>query len=141
MSSHTTARRVARQLVLGIGLFSVGLAQTPSQIQRIVSAGSPPSMRWQTFRSSRPALQHFYEPVNYAPAWVQGNTPSPQALAMISLFQNAWKKGLEPEDYDASRWGGRLQALESSSADPSDFDVSVTVSTMRYVSDLRIGRI
>jgi murein L,D-transpeptidase YcbB/YkuD len=141
MSSHSIARRIARQLVLGLGLFSVGLAETPSQIQRIVSAGSLASIRWPNFRDYRTSLQQFYEPVNYAPAWMRGNSPSPQALAMIDLFQNAWKKGLEPEDYDASRWGGRLQALQSSSVDPYDFDVALTVCTMRYVSDLRIGRI
>ncbi len=60
---------------------------------------------------------------------------------MIELFRNAWKKGLEPEDYDASRWESRLPALQGSAADPADFDVSLTVSTMRYISDLRIGRI
>ena len=140
MSSRITARRVTRQLVLGICLFSVGLAQTPSQIRGIVSAGHLASMRWPNFPDYQTTLRRFYEPANYAPAWMQGNSPSPQALAMIDLFQNAWKKGLEPEDYDASRWRGRLQALQSSS-DPSDFDVAVTVCTMRYVSDLRIGRI
>lgn len=140
MRSHTTAARVA-QLVLGICLFSAGLAQTQPQIQRIVSAGDLASMRWPNFRDYQSSVRQFYEPVNYAPAWMQGNSPSPQALAMIELFQNAWKKGLEPEDYDASRWKDRLQALQSSSADPSDFDVAVTVCTMRYVSDLRIGRI
>jgi hypothetical protein len=34
--------------------------------------------------------------------------PSPRALAMIGLFKDARKKGLEPEDYDASRCDGRL---------------------------------
>lgn len=60
---------------------------------------------------------------------------------MIALFRNAWQKGLEPEDYDASRWDDRVQALRSSAGDPAAFDVAMTVCTMRYISDLRIGRI
>src|SRR3954466_7783457 len=59
---------------------------------------------------------------------------------MLALFGSAWKKGLVPEDYDASRWNERLQSLKKGS-DPGVFDVALTVCTMRYVSDLRIGRI
>ena len=60
---------------------------------------------------------------------------------MIELFRNAWKKGLEPEDYDASQWDSRLHAMQGSAANPADFEVALTVCTMRYISDLRIGRI
>jgi murein L,D-transpeptidase YcbB/YkuD len=49
---------------------------------------------------------------------------------------------LIPEDYDASRWAERVQALTSKSADAiSLFDVAMTVNVMRYISDLRIGRV
>ena len=136
----TRARNVVRKLVLCAALSSIGAGQTPSPIESIVSADHLASMRWPNFRDYRASLDEFYKSNNYAPAWLQGNTPSAQALAMIDLFRNAWKKGLEPEDYDASRWDGRLQALQGST-DPSDFDIALTVCTMRYVSDLRIGRI
>ena len=86
---------------------------------------------------TRPWLQKFYEPGGFAAVWVQGTSPSPQARAMIDQFRNAWKKGLEPQDYDASRWTDALSALQSAGADPADFDVALTVCTMRYVSDLR----
>ncbi|MGB2668801.1 MAG: peptidoglycan-binding protein [Candidatus Acidiferrum sp.] len=76
-------------------------------------------MRWPNFRDYQPSLQKFYEPVNYTPAWVKGSSPSSQALAMIELLRNAWKKGLEPEDYDASRWDSRLHAMQGSAADPA----------------------
>jgi murein L,D-transpeptidase YcbB/YkuD len=136
-----TLKPISRSLLFVFVLTSLGVAQTPARIESIVSAGSLASMRWPNFRDYRSSLQRFYEPVNYAPAWLQGNSPSPQALAMIGLFKNAWKKGLEPEDYDSSRWEERQRALQTSSADSSDFDVALTVCTMRYVSDLRIGRI
>ena len=130
-----------RSFVFVFVLTSIVMAQTPVRIESIVSAGMLASMRWPNFRDYKTSLQRFYQPVNYAPVWIEGNTPSSQARAMIDLFQSAWKKGLDPEDYDASRWDGRLSAVGGSSANTSDFDVALTVSAMRYVSDLRIGRI
>ena len=110
-------------------------------MQSLVIAGKLDGMRWPNFRDYQGSLREFYEPRSYKPAWIQGNSPSPQALSMIALFRNAWQKGLEPEDYDASRWDDRVQALRSSAGDQAVFDVAMTVCTMRYISDLRIGRI
>jgi len=133
-------RSVWKQALLSLVLTCATLAQ-PSQIQSLLSAGNLDGMRWPNFRDYQPWLQKFYQPAGYAPAWIQGNTASPQALSMIELFRNAWQKGLEPEDYDASRWDNRLHALQGSSPDQAAFDVALTVCTMRYISDLRIGRI
>lgn len=130
-----------RKLLLAIAMSSVAFPQTSARIQSLISAGSLDGMRWPNFRDYQPALQKFYEPVNYAPAWVKGSSPSSQALAMIKLLRNAWKKGLEPEDYEASRWDNRLHAMQGSAGGPAEFDVALTVCTMRYISDLRIGRI
>jgi murein L,D-transpeptidase YcbB/YkuD len=141
MSFDNVFRPITRQLLLVLALTSLGFAQTPSPIERLVSDARLVSMRWPDFHDYRTSLQRFYKPVNYAPAWLQGDSPSPQALAMIKVFRNAWKKGLDPEDFDASRWNRRLQALKTSAASPADFDTALTVCTMRYVSDLRIGRI
>ena len=145
MSRHTHTRRLRliwRPLLLVVAAFSCfGVAQPPSRIQSLISAGNFDGLRWPNFSDYQPWLRKFYEPTAYAPAWIQGTTPSPQALAMIGLFRNSWQKGLEPEDYDASRWDGRLTALQGSAADPAGFDVALTVCAMRYLSDLRIGRI
>ena len=129
------------QIVLAAALITHGAAQAPTQIQSIVSAGRLDSMRWPNFRDYQSSLNEFYSPVSYAPAWLQANKPSPQAKAMIALLASAWRKGLEPDDYDASWWKDRLSALQSSSPDAADFDVALTVCAMRYISDLRIGRI
>jgi len=122
-------------------VFACVAAAEPSQIQQLVSSGNLHGMRWPDFRDYRPWLQEFYEPTMYAPAWVQANTASPQALSMISILREAWRKGLGPEDYDASRWDRHLHALQGSSQDLAVFDVALTVCTMRYISDLRVGRI
>jgi murein L,D-transpeptidase YcbB/YkuD len=60
---------------------------------------------------------------------------------MIELFKNAWRRGLQPEDYDASRWDGRLQQLHDAGDNRARFDAALTVCAMRFISDLRIGRI
>ncbi|WP_236657359.1 L,D-transpeptidase family protein [Acidisarcina polymorpha] len=60
------------------------------------------------------------------------------------LSRTAGRKGLNPDDYDASLWPQRLEALKTSSGDPgalAEFDVALTVGAMRYISDLHIGRI
>jgi murein L,D-transpeptidase YcbB/YkuD len=100
-------------------------------------------MRWPNFSDYRNWLQKFYEPTGFTPAWVHGSQPVPQALALIEAFGAAGRKGLDPEDYDASRWEDRIRALHGSSSGPAvaHFDLALTVCAMRYVSDLRIGRI
>ena len=114
-----------------------------SDIRSLVTSGKLEEMRWPNFSDYRDSIQEFYEPTGFAPAWVQGSQPLPQALSLIELFKNAWRKGFDPEDYDASRWEQRIGALNSSAggAAMAWFDVALTVCTMRYVSDLRIGRI
>ncbi|HEY1435212.1 MAG TPA: L,D-transpeptidase family protein [Thermoanaerobaculia bacterium] len=135
-----------RKLALLVLTFiaSVSWARNPGdggEARDLVASGHLSDLRWPDFTDYEGALASFYEPNGYASAWVRDGRPSPQALALIGQFKDAWKKGLEPEDYDASRWDARLQALNDPAADPTRFDLAMTVCTMRLVSDLRIGRI
>ena len=135
-----------RWMWLGIALLfmsSACFAEQPSAIESLVESGNLDGMRWANFSDYRSWVQKFYEPTGFAPAWVQGSQPSLQALSLTELFKDADKKGLDPEDYDASRWKERILALQASpsSAAVARFDLALTVCTMRYVSDLRVGRI
>jgi murein L,D-transpeptidase YcbB/YkuD len=114
-----------------------------SDVKNLVTSGNLEGMRWPNFSDYRSWLQRFYEPAGYAPVWTQGSQPVPQALSLIELFKNAGRKGLDPEDYDASRWEERIRLLHdsSNSSAVAHFDVALSVCSMRYVSDLRIGRI
>jgi murein L,D-transpeptidase YcbB/YkuD len=118
-----------------------GAPQTSSRLTEIVTSGRLADLRWPDFTDYKAHVAKFYEPNAYATSWVHGRQPSSQALALIEDFKGAWKKGLQPEDYDASRWDARIRELQDSDADPAPFDVELTVCTMRLVSDLRIGRI
>ena len=136
-----------RRIPWGAAFFVLLLAHISvgqqSDIRALVTSGKLEEMRWPNFGDYRDSIQEFYEPTGFAPAWVQGSQPLPQALSLIELFKNAWRKGFDPEDYDASRWEQRIGALNSSAggAAMAWFDVALTVCTMRYVSDLRVGRI
>jgi len=135
--------RFALKTCVLLVLASCLAAAQQKDIQALVTSGNLEGMRWPNFSDYRTALQKFYEPTGYAPAWVQGAQPVPQALSLIERFKDAWKKGLNPEDYDASRWEERIRALQSSPDGPAvaHFDVALSVCTMRYISDLRIGRV
>src|SRR5579864_1830304 len=112
-------------------------------IQNLVTSGKLEGMRWPNFSDYRDWLRKFYEPTGYAPVWLQGTQLVPQARSLIDRFKDAGKKGLDPEDYDASRWEERIHSLRDSSnaSALARLDVALSVCAMRYVSDLRIGRI
>ena len=89
-------------------------------------------------------MQALYQAVNDTPVWVQGGQPTSQAQALIAAFEASRLKGLNPEDYDASRWPTQLNALKNTPGDATtvaNFDAALTVSAMRYISDLHIGRV
>jgi murein L,D-transpeptidase YcbB/YkuD len=100
------------------------------------------NLRWPNFSDYESYIQTFYDDRNYEVAWTRDGAPTATATSFIQQFQDAASKGLIPEDYDAPRWAARVQALNDKSADAiSLFDVAMTVNVMRYISDLRIGRV
>jgi len=120
-------------------------AEAQAELQGYIRAGELPDLRWPNFDRHRLEVEEFYGSGNNFLPWVRDRAPSPQSLAIIHLLENADSKGLNPEDYDGSLWEGRLAALEQSrpplEADLVRFDLAVTVSAMRYVSDLYSGRV
>jgi L,D-transpeptidase YcbB len=107
-----------------------------------VDTSKVPNLRWPNFSDYESYIQTFYDDRNFEVAWTRDGAPTASANAFMQQFSNAAEKGLIPEDYDASRWAARVQALNDKSADAiSLFDVAMTVNVMRYISDLRIGRV
>jgi murein L,D-transpeptidase YcbB/YkuD len=114
------------------------------RLQAIAASGTLADLRWPDFTDYRQSTQKLYTATNYAAVWVRDGQASPQALAVIAEFASSQKRGLMPEDYDASRWPQRLSALKVSSGTPDTrarFDVALTVCAMRYISDLHSGRV
>ncbi len=114
------------------------------QIKTIAAAGTLTDLSRPNFIDYRLHVQHMYDAVNYAPVWVRNGQVTPQALIVIAALENSAHKGLFPQDYDGPLWQARLAALKTSPADAdrvARFDAALTVSTMRYISDLHIGRV
>ena len=118
-----------------------GLAQSAEPVRSLIAAGRVEGMRWPDIRPYQADLEEFYGPTGYALVWLQGTAPSAQADSMIRQLEDAWKEGLDPEDYGASRWDQRRAALQRGQGDSAAFDVALTVSAMRFLSDLNTGRV
>ena len=111
-------------------------------LEAIVPETSHPFLHWPDVSDYQPYIKTFYEDRNYEIGWTRDGKPTPAALGFMQAFANAAYKGLNPEDYDSSRWAARVQALSPQNEDGvAQFDVAMTVCVMRYISDLRIGRV
>ncbi len=101
------------------------------------------TLRWPDFRDVSGDTAKFYESRGYAPAWVDGAGLTAQAKVIVSILQKAAQKGLNPEDYDASRWPAREEALAAKPTpeEIARFDLALSVCLLRYVSALDVGRI
>lgn len=112
------------------------------ELRALASQGVLPELRWPDYSDYRPQVQKFYEASGYALAWIQNGRPTPQAQTIIAVFREAWSKGLDPVDYDSPLWPARMEKLQSAStAYIARFDLAMTVSVMRYISDLHLGRV
>ena len=114
------------------------------RLHTITSSGELPELHHANFADCRQSVQTAYEAIHFAPAWVREGQATPQALAVISALEDSQKKGLNPEDYDASLWPAQLVALKAGpgNADTvAQFDAALTIGAMRYISNLRIGRL
>jgi L,D-transpeptidase YcbB len=111
--------------------------------KEMLDATANPNLRWPDFSDYQPIVAQFYDDRNYEVAWTRDDVPTASAIAFIKMFEDAGAKGLIPEDYDASRWAARVQKLNNDKSPDtiSAFDVAMTVNVMRYISDLRIGRV
>lgn len=119
-------------------------AAVAEQLQAIAAGGSIAGQRWPNFTDYRRQVQQLYAATNYAPVWVRDGRATPQALAVMAALESSRQKGLNPEDYDASRWPLRLHALQAAPGDANTvahFDAALTVGAMRYISDLHVGRV
>ncbi|WP_263373112.1 L,D-transpeptidase family protein [Granulicella aggregans] len=111
-------------------------------IEAVTKSPTLSILRWPNYSDYQPAVATFYDDRNNEVAWTRDGKPTKQALAFIQAFKDAAAKGLNPEDYDASRWPARIQKLAGKNEDDfAQFDVAMTIAVMRYISDLHIGRV
>lgn len=152
------ARRIALSAVSLLVLISFvgcrkhrGSTDLKPNVEHVVSSPQLAILKWSNYSDYQPQVKTFYEARDYALAWTDDSKLTPQAETFLGYFANAARKGLRPEDYDASRWPqrvARIRAIESrhdTSENAQDqiaqFDAAMTISAMRYISDLHSGRV
>ena len=94
-------------------------------------------------------VRRFYRSHGYAPAWIEGRRPGPEASELINAVHAAREEGLDPEDYD-------LKALEvlrtEKSRNPfkkdallpeqvAEADLRLTYMFLRYATHVLLGRV
>jgi L,D-transpeptidase YcbB len=114
-------------------------------LRSFLDSAELPDLHCPNFATNQTEAREFYRDFSGTLPWIERGKPTRQARAIIRMLENAEYKGLRPEDYDGPQWHGRLLQLEQSrgvqEANLVRFDVALTVSTMRYVSDLYFGRV
>jgi L,D-transpeptidase YcbB len=115
------------------------------ELHSLIDSGRLGDLQWPNFSEHMDAVKEFYGLAGYRLAWSQGSKPTPQALELVGILEDADQKGLNSKDYDGARWPGRVQALQTLSASSEaawlHFDVALTVSAIRYFSDLHLGKV
>ncbi len=127
-------------VVMNVAATAVALAQPNQQLQELADSGVLSDLRWPNFTPLQPDVATFYESGGYQLAWVRAGETTPQALAIIHTLESAALKGLDAEDYDGSRWNDRLSQV-GTDAGAVRFDLALTVSAMRYISDVSSGKV
>ncbi len=126
-------------------------AEFADNVEKVVQSPQLAIMKWSNYSAYQPLVQQFYNDRNFELAWTRDGKPTETTTALINLFTHADEKGLIPEDYDASRWAQRVARIDDirKRKDTSDdaetviaqFDAAMTISTMRFISDLHTGRV
>jgi murein L,D-transpeptidase YcbB/YkuD len=111
-----------------------------SELRRIAANGQPENNINST--GYREQIKTLYESTNFEPVWIKNDQPTSQATQWIEALETSRLKGLNPSDYSAESLATQSKSLKgASAAAQASFDASLTLATMRYISDLRIGRI
>jgi len=155
LKEHSAPMRL--HLIFVIFCAAAATFAIPAQAQDILSSGAEAwlrdtiltgrsDLRWPDFSDYTDQVEKFYELSGDSLWWVKGLEPTSQARQMVTLLERADEKGLSADDYDGGRWSARLAKLKPRTRSPRDvdaaaFDLALTVSTMRYVSDLHNGKV
>lgn len=113
--------------------------------QRIESAHHP-LLHQPNFSAYREDVARLYQAAPSALLWFDQGAPTLQAFMLANRFARADRKGLNPDDYEGGRWRDWLRPAGlaqtgSTACREWSLDLALTIATMRYVSDLRVGRI
>jgi L,D-transpeptidase YcbB len=120
-------------------------AAEAQELRGIVVSARLADLRWPNFSENTAAVKEFYDESGDRLGWSRGGKPTPQAMQSIGILEEADQKGLDSRDYDGEKWPERLKALQSPGGATESalvkFDVALTVSAIRYGTDLHLGKV
>ncbi len=115
------------------------------ELRAIVASGRLADLQWPNFSENSAAVKEFYAESGDRLGWSRGGKTTPQAIETIGILEKADQKGLDSRDYDGVKWPERLKALQSPGGATESalvkFDVALTVSAIRYGTDLHLGKV
>ncbi len=126
---------------------ALGRIDLPSEHDSLVAAslatmlatGALESMRWSQFDDVGYALLQLYEPRHFVPLWSADGVVTLSAVAMVASLTRVAERGLAPADYDAARLTALVSAPTVTIAERAEFDLMLTVATIRTLRALRFG--
>ena len=119
-------------------------ADFSDNLQQTVASPQSALLKSSNYAEDQPTVQQFYDDRDWELAWTRDGKPTGTATALIQMFTDADKKGLRPEDYDGQRWQDHLHTLAGAPTDQNtvaQFDVAMTVTALRFLEDLHLGRV
>lgn len=137
--------RLRGALVLALAFLPSGLAgQDPAGpfLRAAIDVGTLPLSRFPDFAPLRPFLDSLYRARGDEPIWDRKDGYGEIARAAIVALRASPERGLLPQDYD----GALLDSIAEAGPDPDPFrrserDLLLTLAVLRYLRDLRDGRI
>jgi murein L,D-transpeptidase YcbB/YkuD len=144
-TASSDARRYATDEAQNLGTSESLSAAGERELREIVASGRLADLKWPNFSENSAAVKRFYDESGNRLGWSRGGKPTPQAIESIGILEEADKKGLDSRDYDGAKWPERLKVLQSPGGATESalvkFDVALTVSTIRYGTDLHLGKL
>ncbi len=143
MKAHLKLDWCAWLLFLSLGLVHAGAGADgvcmQAHWQRMLDAYHPRLGR-ADFEPIRGDVQRLY--ANSAvPLWFRGGQPTLAAYVLGSHLEQAGTKGLEGDDYEGRHWAEWLMPYPADDCRMLETDLALSISAMRYVSDMRTGRV
>ena len=80
-----------------------------------------------------------YSQSGYSPVWIVDNKVSKAAEVALSVLKTADTEGLNPTDYSGAEKA--LKDFQSNKISAEEADVLITNELIRYINDIRVGRI
>ena len=116
-----------------------------AQLRALLDKSRLEDLQWPNFSDYATHAREFYGKDGYALEWTRGGKPTRQALELIAVLEKAASKGLDSKDYDGEKWTSRVNSLTTAATKDEaalvNFDVALTVSGLRYASDLHLGKV